>query len=71
MKRRAQMEKKSINRSIAGFSHDMSYEKVPDSVIHRAKLVLLDILGAIIHERDMECPRLALLCWNQNPYKGQ
>ena len=35
------MGKKSINRSIAGFVCDMSYEKLPDSVTHRAKLVAL------------------------------
>ncbi len=61
------MGKKSINRSIAGFVCDMSYEKLPDSITHRAKLLVLDTLGAMIHGRDMECLRIVLLCWDQNP----
>jgi 2-methylcitrate dehydratase PrpD len=54
------MEKESVSRRIAGLVYEMSYEKLPDTVTHRAKLLLLDTLGASVHGRDMECPRIAL-----------
>ena len=54
------MEKESITKVLAKFVHNMSYEKLPDDVTHRAKNLLLDALGATIYGRDTTCPQIAL-----------
>jgi 2-methylcitrate dehydratase PrpD len=54
------MEKESITRRLARLIHNISYDALPDAVTHRAKLILIDTLGATIHGRDMACPHIAL-----------
>jgi 2-methylcitrate dehydratase PrpD len=53
------LQRESILRRLAKFVLSISYENVPEEVTHRAKNLLLDAIGAIIHGRDMPAARIA------------
>ncbi len=53
------MGKKKISEFIADFTLDAKYEKLPEKALGHARLILLDLLGAMIGTKNLETSQIA------------